>query len=104
LSSLRNVTIAANSKGGIRKAPSRAVGYDAERQAGPPPPKAQSAHRFRLGEHLTLVAGGNIYPRQAGACEVTALMPYEGHGPLQYRVRSAAEAFERVVAESDLRR
>jgi hypothetical protein len=31
-------------------------------------------------------------------------MPYEGRGPLLYRVRSDIEAFERVVAEADLSR
>jgi hypothetical protein len=102
MSSLRNVTIAANPKGGIRKAPSRSVGYDAERPIASP--QTQSAHRFRLGERLTLVAGGNIYPREASVCHVTALMPYEGRGPLEYRVRSTSEVFERVVSESDLRR
>jgi len=35
---------------------------------------------------------------------VVALLPYEGKGPLQYRVRSDAEQFERIVAEADLSR
>ena len=42
--------------------------------------------------------GGNIVSRTAAHCKVVALLPYEGHGALLYRVRSEAEAFERVVA------
>ena len=42
--------------------------------------------------------------RVAASCKVIALLPYEGHGALLYRIRSDAEAFERVVAEADLSR
>jgi len=42
--------------------------------------------------------------RAGSFCKVTALLPYEGHGSLLYRVRSETEQFERVVAEADLSR
>ena len=61
-------------------------------------------HRFRVGERLHMSNGGNIMARTGAACKVVFLMPYEGRGPLQYRVRSDAEAFERIVAEADLSR
>ena len=61
-------------------------------------------HRYRTGERLRMGNGGNIVSRAAAYCKVVALLPYEGRGALLYRVRSEAEAFERVVAEGDLSR
>lgn len=46
--------------------------------------------------------GGQAVQRNAGGCTVVALLPYEGHGALLYRVRSDTESFERIVAEADL--
>jgi len=64
----------------------------------------RALHRYRAGERLRMGNGGNIVSRAAAFCKVVALLPYEGHGALLYRVRSEAEAFERVVAEGDLSR
>ena len=69
------------------------------RQAAP-----RALHRYRAGERLLMGNGGNIVSRAAAHCKVVALLPYEGHGALLYRVHSEAEAFERVVAEGDLSR
>ena len=69
------------------------------RQATP-----RALHRYRASERLRMGNGGNIVSRAASYCKVVALLPYEGHGALLYRVRSEAEAFERVVAEGDLSR
>lgn len=71
------------------------------RQA-PRPVLAQPTHRYRVGERLRMGNGGNVLARASAACKVISLLPYEGRGPLLYRVRSDAEAFERVVAEADL--
>jgi hypothetical protein len=65
---------------------------------------AQPAHRYHVGERLRLGNGGYSIARAASFCKVTALLPYEGHGSLLYRVRSELEQFERVVAEGDLSR
>jgi hypothetical protein len=65
---------------------------------------AQPSHRYRIGERLRLGNGGYSIARAASFCKVTALLPYEGHGSLLYRVRSEIEQFERVVAEGDLSR
>lgn len=64
----------------------------------------QPQHRFAVGEHLRLQRGGSTVSRQEGTCRVTALLPYEGRGALQYRVQSEREQFERVVVEADLSR
>jgi hypothetical protein len=61
-------------------------------------------HRYRVGERLRVGHGGNVIARAAAFCKVVALLPYEGHGALLYRVRSDSELFERVVAEADLSR
>jgi hypothetical protein len=64
----------------------------------------QPTHRFRVGERLRMGYGGATAARAASSCKVLSLLPYEGRGPLLYRVRSDTEAFERVVAEADLTR
>ena len=69
------------------------------RQAAP-----RALHRYRASERLRMGNGGNLVSRAASYCTVVALLPYEGHGARRYRVRSEAEAFERVVAEGDLSR
>ncbi len=71
-----------------------------------PPPRAvpQLRHRFRVGERLSLLGSARVLSRTGVSCRVIALMPYEGSGPLQYRVRSESEQFERVVPEGDLTR
>jgi len=58
-------------------------------------------HRFRVGQHLTLLGSGRYWARSAGLCRVVAILPHEG-GQFLYRVRSETENFERVVPEADL--
>lgn len=58
-------------------------------------------HIFGLGQRLRLAGGGRNWARAEALCRVTGLLPHEG-GPLLYRVRSEAESYERVVAETDL--
>jgi len=73
----------------------------------PAPPRRvaqQPAHRYRVGDTLRMLPGGYSSARPAGGCRVVALLPYEGHGALLYRVRGDTEAFERVVPEADLSR
>jgi hypothetical protein len=51
-----------------------------------------------------MTGGGQVVQRTASSCRIISLLPYEGQGALLYRVRSEAEAFERIVAEADLTR
>ncbi|MEO6394667.1 MAG: hypothetical protein ABIO40_01995 [Devosia sp.] len=64
----------------------------------------QPTHRYHVGERLSMSGGGYSISRAVAACKVIALLPYEGRGQLQYRVRSDSEQFERVVVEGDLTR
>lgn len=66
------------------------------------PATASPVHRYSVGEELSMIGGGRGVKRAASGCKVIALLPYEGHGALLYRVRSDAEAYERIVAEGDL--
>lgn len=66
-----------------------------------PPHQQHIRHRFHVGQRLRIVGGGRYWGRLDGYCKVVALMPHEG-GTLNYRVRSEAENFERIVAEADL--
>ena len=59
------------------------------------------AHRFHIGDRLSMANGGRTIARVASVCRVVSLLPDEG-GPLRYRVRSENEGFERIVDESDL--
>jgi hypothetical protein len=68
------------------------------------PTAAQPAHRFHPGERLRMSNGGYSVARIGAFCKIVALLPYEGHGSLLYRVRSENEAHERIVAEADLAR
>jgi hypothetical protein len=65
---------------------------------------AQPTHRFHIGEKLKLAGGGRAFARGETICKVVGLLPYEGRGTLQYRVRGDTEQYERVVAEIDLSR
>jgi hypothetical protein len=81
-------------------------GYEVATLA-PRPPRALRArpeHRYRLGERLRMVGGGNLVARAPSFCKVIAQLPDEGRGALLYRVRSDSEQFERIVAEADLSR
>jgi hypothetical protein len=68
------------------------------------PTQSGPMHRYGVGDRLRMGSGGYTTARVASTCKIVALLPYEGHGPLLYRVHSDAEAFERVVAEADLSR
>lgn len=59
------------------------------------------AHRYKLGDEVTLSRGFG-YARVAGAVyEITALLPTE-RMLFQYRIRSKSEAFSRVATECEL--
>lgn len=60
-----------------------------------------NGHRYKIGQHVGLSPGFG-YARTAGAVyEIVALLPSD-RSHFQYRIRSRAEAFERVAAENEL--
>lgn len=63
--------------------------------------KTERAHRFKIGQTVTLSPGFG-YARNAGASyKVVALLPSNG-AHYQYRISSSDERFERVAAENEL--
>ncbi len=104
---LKTVAVAPTRRAGGRKTPSPAVQAEDITAFRPDPPRRladRAVHRYRIGERLRMAHGGNVVARSAAYCKVMFLLPYEGHGPLLYRVRSDSEQFERIVAEADLSR
>ena len=112
MASLKDIAVPSNPGARRGKRQVATVDTDAELMSGPPPQLKRPlraiapalAHRYRIGERLRMGNGGYSVARAAAFCKVVALLPYEGHGSLLYRVRSETEAFERVVAEADLSR
>lgn len=58
-------------------------------------------HKFKVGQMVDVRPDGGRSNRTAGISEILTCMPHD-RGPLLYRVRSVAEAYDRVVAEGDL--
>ncbi len=56
-------------------------------------------HRFKVGQTVGMVPSSRFGTK--GAYQIVSLRPSED-GTKQYRVKSKDEAYERVVAESDL--
>jgi hypothetical protein len=110
---LKTVAVQPIKRGGGRKQPSPTADELPDEEGAPlasSPSRTprrvqpQPEHRFRVGERLRMNGGGHSVARLAAACKIVSLLPYEGRGALLYRVRSDNEAFERIVAESDLSR
>ena len=64
-------------------------------------PAAALQPLYEVGQRLRLLGGGNRWARAQSVCRVLAVLPRDS-GPFQYRVQSEAEAYERIVAETDL--
>jgi hypothetical protein len=58
-----------------------------------------SVHKFKVGQTVDLVPSLRLGTK--GAYQIVSLRPTED-GTTQYRIKSKDEAYERVVAESDL--
>ena len=59
-------------------------------------------HRYPVGARVRL-----SFPQRnaaAGSYEVVRQLPFSSDGELQYRIKNAAEDYERVAKESDLER
>jgi hypothetical protein len=58
-----------------------------------------AVHKFKVGQTVGLIP--SLRSGAKGAYQIVSLRPSED-GTTQYRVKSKDEAYERVVAESDL--
>lgn len=59
------------------------------------------AHKFKLGQLVSIVGGRRQGAMPGGRFEIVRLLPETG-GSNQYRVRSKQDGHERVVLESEL--
>ena len=62
-----------------------------------------SAHKFRIGDDVHLIAGMIGRGDGTGVYKVVRLLPSEGDEQ-QYRIKSATEPHERVAKQSQLER
>lgn len=58
------------------------------------------AHKYKVGQRVHVIPG-NMRMASSGEYKVLSLLP-PTEGQNQYRVRSAAEVYDRVVKEIDL--
>lgn len=58
-------------------------------------------HKFQVGQTVFFTSGPVSRPGAGGGYEVLRLLPSDG-SDYQYRIKSPAEAFERVAKESQL--
>jgi hypothetical protein len=64
---------------------------------------ALKGHKFSVGQNVYFTAGTMGRPGASGSYKIIRLLPSDGDD-FQYRIKSAAEAFERVAKESQLDR
>ncbi len=62
-----------------------------------------SIHKFKVGQLVEFVPSKRGVPASARAYKVLSLLPTEG-GERLYRIKTIAEAFERIARESELLR
>jgi hypothetical protein len=60
-------------------------------------------HKFQIGQTVYFTAGPVSRPGASGSYQIIKLLPSDGTD-YQYRIKSPAEAFERVAKESQLDR
>jgi hypothetical protein len=62
-----------------------------------------SIHKFKVGQMVAFVPSKSGVPASARSYKVLSLLPTEG-GERLYRIKTIAEAFERIARESELLR
>ena len=65
--------------------------------------RGQSIHKFKVGQMVDFVPSKSGVPASARSYKVVSLLPTEG-GERLYRIKTIAEAFERIARESELLR
>jgi hypothetical protein len=68
----------------------------------PAPPHDAPTHRFHVGDWVHIAADPTALARVGGLYRILATLPAQADGRLQYRVRSEAERFERIVKEDEM--
>jgi hypothetical protein len=58
-------------------------------------------HKFKVGDTVDFKPGRTGFPAANRQCTIVRLLPAEG-GTQLYRIKCAAEAFERVAREIEL--
>jgi hypothetical protein len=58
-------------------------------------------HKYKVGQAVGFRPGRWGFPAPPGEYKILRLLPVEGHD-LMYRIKCAAETFERVAKESEL--
>jgi hypothetical protein len=61
-------------------------------------------HKFAVGEVVYFESSVRSLPGMRGTYKVIRLMPVDTDDQYRYRIKSAAESFERVATESQLSR
>jgi hypothetical protein len=61
------------------------------------------AHKYQVGQTVYFTSGPVSRPGASGSYQILKLLPSDG-SDYQYRIKSPAEAFERVAKESQLDR
>ena len=59
-------------------------------------------HKFSTGQRVRLRQGQRGQPAGTGSFKVIAALPIERDGEVRYRIKSEAEAFERIANEASL--
>lgn len=62
-----------------------------------------SHHKFKVGQEVRFSPAKLSMPASSRSYKIIRTLPSEG-GELLYRIKSAAEAFERVARESEINR
>jgi hypothetical protein len=60
-------------------------------------------HKFKVGQMVDFVPSNRAMPASARSYKVLRVLPTEG-GEQLYRIKTIAEAFERIARESELLR
>lgn len=61
----------------------------------------RNGHKFKIGQEVRYSPTKLSMPSSSGSYKVIRRLPYEG-GEFTYRIKSAAELFERVARESEI--
>ncbi len=59
-------------------------------------------HKFSKGQRVRLRQAQRGQPAGTGSFKVIAALPIERDGEVRYRIKSEAEAFERIATETSL--
>jgi hypothetical protein len=62
-----------------------------------------SLHKYKVGQEVSFSPGKLSMPASSRTYKIIRQLPREG-GELMYRIKSAAELFERVARESEIMR